>query len=280
LKTIKKLYLALMLIFLYAPIIVLMVFSFNKSKIRGAFTGFTFDWYRQLFNDSMLVEAFIVTMIVAVVSSIIATVIGTAAALGINAMKSKTRKVVLALTNIPVMIPDIVMGISLMILFVFIFNFLRGVFGIDLDFGYTTLIIAHITFNIPFVILSVLPKIRQLDKNIYEAAMDLGATPMYAFRKIIMPLIFPGIMTGAIFAFTLSLDDFIVSYFTKGIGTQTLSVYIYTLAAKRELSPKLNALSTIMFGIVLLLLVIINIRDSRELRQIKKQKRALAAGRM
>jgi len=239
--------------FLYAPIVVLIVFSFNNSKSRGNWSGFTFKWYRQLFQDQQIMSALYNTIIIAVVSALVATVIGTAAAIGIHNMKGFKKTVVMNITYLPVMNPDIVTGISLMILFIFL----------KLELGFITLLLSHITFNIPYVILSVLPKLKQLNKHMYEAALDLGSTPFYAYRKVILPQIMPGVITGLLLAFTLSLDDFIISFFTTGSGVSNLSIVVYSMA-RRGISPKINALSTLMFVSVLLLLLIVNTRTSKD----------------
>ena len=252
----KRLYIALILIFLYAPIAVLIFFSFNDSRSRVQWTGFSLRWYIELFNDPNIMKAFYYTIIIALLSSLIATIIGTLAALGINRMPKLQKRIVLNVTNLPVMNPDIVTGVSLMILYIFIFSIFKT--G---RLGFTTLLLSHITFNIPFVILSVLPKLRQLDKNLFEAGLDLGASPIYAFFKIIMPEIMPGIVNGALLAFTMSLDDFVVSFFTTGSGVTNLSIAIYSMT-KQSINPKVNALSTIMFVVVLILLYFINKRDS------------------
>ena len=250
-RFLKKSYAALIYLFLYAPILILLVFSFNASKSRGVWAGFTLKWYRELFQDRQIMKALYHTIIIAVLSSTIATVIGTAAAIGIHNMKKLKRKIVMNLTYIPVVNPDIVTGLSLMLLFIFT-NF---------RLGFVSLLLAHITFNIPYVILSVLPKLKQLDKNLYEAALDLGATPLYAYRKVILPEIMPGVITGLLLAFTLSIDDFVISFFTTGSGVSTLSIIVYSMA-RRGINPKINALSTLLFVTVLLLLVIVNLRTS------------------
>ncbi len=260
-KTTKKVYLALMLLFMYAPIIVLIVFSFNSSKSRGYWGGFTFDWYYQLFNDTKIMSALYNTLLIAFLASLIATVIGTFAAIGINNFKKSTRRIVMNVTNIPVLNPDIVTGVSLMILYISVFKFLG--FG---SLGFTTLLISHISFCIPYVILSVLPKLRSLNKNLYEAALDLGAHPLYAFFKVILPEIMPGIVTGFILSLTLSIDDFVISFFTTGSGVSNLSVTVFSMA-RRGVNPKINALSTLMFIVVLILLYIINKRDSKQLQE-------------
>jgi len=254
----KKTYIGLILLFLYAPIFVLMVFSFNSSKSRSNWSGFTLDWYVQLFKDSQIMNALTNTLIIALLSALIATVIGTAAAIGLLAMKKTPRKIILTLNNLPVLNPDIVTGVSLMVLFIFVFNIFKA--G---SLGFMTLLLAHITFNIPYVILSVLPKLRQLDPNLYEAALDLGAKPLPAFIKVILPEIMPGVVTGWILAFTLSIDDFIISFFTTGSGVSNLSIIVFSMA-RRGVNPKINALSTIIFAVVMLLLYLVNIRSARE----------------
>ena len=250
-KYLTKIYMGLIFIFLYAPIIVLAVFSFNESKSRGNWTGFSFKWYIELFHDAEIRNAFYYTITIAIVSAIIATILGTIAAIGINSMKGKMKSVVLNVNYLPVVNPDIVTGISLMILYIS--------FGIR--FGFNTMLLSHIVFNTPYVILSILPKLRQLDTHMTEAAMDLGATPMYALRKVILPEIKPGIITGFLMAFTLSIDDFIISYFTKREGVTNLSIVIYSIA-RRGVRPTINALSTIMLVVVLLLMILINKRSN------------------
>ena len=243
-------YAALIYLFLYAPILILIVFSFNASKSRGNWAGFTLNWYLELFQDRQIMKALYYTMVIAVLSAIIATVIGTAAAIGIHNMKRLKKTIVMNLTYIPVVNPDIVTGLSLMLLFIFT----------NLQLGFVSLLLAHITFNIPYVILSVLPKLKQLDKNLYEAALDLGATPLYAYRKVVLPEIMPGIITGLLLAFTLSVDDFVISFFTTGSGVSTLSIIVYSMA-RRGINPKINALSSLLFLTVLILLVIVNFRS-------------------
>ncbi len=255
-KIFKRVYGSLIYLFLYAPIIILIIFSFNNSRSRGSWGGFTLRWYGELFKDSQIMTSLYYTIAIAVLSALIATIIGTAAALGIHNMKSTEKKIIMNLTYIPVLNADIVTGIALMILFIFI----------KLPLGFTTLLLAHITFNIPYVILSVLPKLKQLDANLYEAALDLGATPWYALRKVIIPQIMPGIITGALLAFTLSIDDFVISFFTTGSGVSNLSITIYSMA-RRGINPKINALSTLMFTTVLILLLIINIRTDKNTKR-------------
>ena len=256
---IKRFYLILIFIFLYTPIVTLMVFSFNDSKSMGKWSGFTLRWYSQLFQNARIMEALKYTIIIAVISSIIATIIGTLAAIGIHRMNGLPKKTLLNINNLPVLNPDIVTGISIMSLFIFIFPILNKI-GVNAQFGFTTMLLAHITFNIPYVVLSVLPKLRQLPSNITEAALDLGATPGYAMRKIILPQIKPGIIAGLLMAFTMSIDDFVISFFTTGPGVTNLSIEIYSMARK-GINPSINALSTLMFITVLILLLIVNRKE-------------------
>lgn len=249
----KRLYIVLLFLFLYAPIIVLAFYSFNSSRSRGTWDGFSFRWYIELFQDQQIMKSLYYSLIIAVVSSFVATFIGTMAAFGIHSMKALPRATVMNLTYLPVLNPDIVTGISFMLLFIFV----------HLKLGFATLLLSHITFNIPYVILSVLPRIKQLDKSLYEAALDLGATPVFAFRRVVLPEIMPGVITGLLLAFTLSLDDFVVSFFTTGSGVSNLSITIYSMA-RRGINPKINALSTLMFISVLSLLVIVNLLMARQ----------------
>ena len=256
-------YLGLMLIFLYAPILVLMVFSFNGSKSMARWTGFSFKWYEALMHDSTIMNALMVTLSVAVISALVATFIGTFAAIGIHSMKKRPRAVVENISRLPMVNPDLVTGISFMMLFA-----AMGIKG-----GYTRMLIAHITFNIPYVIFSVMPKLRQSSNLLYEAAMDLGCTPMMAIRKVVIPDIMPGIVSGFVLAFTLSLDDFVVSWFATD-GIQNLSIYIYGIA-RRGISPKINALCTIMFVVVVALLVFINLKSINEERAAETHRKKL-----
>ncbi len=248
-KFIKRFYTFLIFLFLYAPIFTLVAFSFNESRSRGNWGGFTLRWYKELFYDSAIKSAFYYTIVIAVLAAVISTIIGTIAAIGIHNMGFLGKKVVLNLNYLPVLNPDIVTGVSLMTLFIFF----------KLELGFLSMLLAHITFCIPYVVLAVLPKLKQLNKHLSEAAMDLGATPFYAFRKVILPQIMPGIFTGALMAFTLSIDDFVVSFFTTGEGVSNLSITVYSMA-RRGINPKINALSTLMFLGVLALLLIINKR--------------------
>ena len=244
---IKKSYLFIIFLFLYTPIFTLMIFSFNESKTMGKWTGFTLKWYKALFNNSRLMSALYYTILIAVLASLIATIIGTISAIAISQMRGKIKTLILNINYLPVLNPDIVTGIALMSLFIFL-NF---------NFGFTTMLLAHITFDIPDVILSVLPKLRQLPENTLEAAADLGATPFYALRKVIIPQIKPGIFAGFLMAFTMSIDDFVISFFTTGPGVTNLSIEIYSMA-RRGIKPEINALSTLMFITVLALLLIVN----------------------
>ena len=270
----SKIYVFLIFLFLYAPIIVLMVFSFNESSTRGMWTGFSVRWYQRMFEDRMLLEALKNTLIIAVVSALFSTALGTLAAVGISGMKKWRRRIVMNITNFPMVNPEIVTGVSLMLLFVLAtrgMNFLIRAFnGADSDsagvisLGMWSLILAHITFSLPYVILSVLPKLRQMDAHLYEAAQDLGCPPVKSFFKVVLPEIMPGIVTGMIMAFTLSIDDFVISYFTSGT-TQTLPIFIYSMTRKR-VNPEINALSTILFGVIMLLLILINAVSYTHLR--------------
>lgn len=258
----------LVFLFLYLPIMVLIIFSFNDSKSRTVWSGFSFHWYTELFHDEEILSAFSTTLTVSVLASVIATILGTAAAIGFFSMKRRPRNLLMTINNIPMTNADIITGVSLMLLFVFTGNLL----GFSLGFG--TLLVAHITFNIPYVVLAVMPKLRQLDPNLGEAAMDLGATPWQAFWKVLMPELRPGIFNGLLIAFTLSIDDFVISYFTAGSEVSTLAMQIYAMTRKR-ISPEVNALSTILFLTVLILLIIVNLREVRQQQAKDRQLRAL-----
>ncbi len=255
-RGVEKLYTFLMILFLYAPIIVLIIFSFNDSKSRGVWSGFTFKWYIELFQDAEILKALYNTILVAVLSTIISTIIGTFAAIGISDIPGLRKRIILNLNYLPVLNPDIVTAVSLMALF----RFLR------LDFGIITMLLSHIVFCIPYVILSVLPKLKQMNKHLAEAAMDLGATPFYALRKVVIPEIMPGIVTGALIAFTLSVDDFVISFFNTGGGFTNLSITIFSMS-KRGINPTINALSTLMFIGLLILLLLINKRADKNLME-------------
>ena len=252
-KYLQKIYLALIFILLYAPIVTLVVLSFNQSKTRAKWGGFTLKWYKELFQNEQIMSAFYTTLIIAFVSAAIATIIGTAAAIAIQGMKQKWKTIYMGLTNIPMMNAEIVMGVSLMLLFI--------AFHMTLGFG--TILIAHITFNIPYVILSVAPKLKQTNRYTYEAALDLGASPVNAFFKVVFPDIVPGVLSGFMLAFTMSLDDFVITHFTKGPGIDTLSTKIYT-EVRKGIKPEIYALSTIMFVTVLVLLILVNYSPKEE----------------
>ena len=263
-KILSNLYLVIIFLFLYLPILVLIVYSFNESKKGASFTGFSLKWYKELFNNELIISSLWNTLKVAFVSTIFSTIIGTAAAVGIHKMKKLSRSIVMNLTYIPIMNPEIVTGISMMLLFVFFRNF------INFEFGFTTLIIAHITFNIPYVILNVMPKLRQMNPHLYEAAQDLGCSPMQAFWKAVLPEIMPGVISGFLMAFTYSIDDFVISYFTAGASSQTLPLTIYSMV-RRKINPQINALSTLLFVSVLLILIIKNVIDENRIRLAEKR---------
>ena len=235
----------------------MIVYSFNGIKSRSVFEGFSLQWYKDLFNDAVIMKSLYISLIIAVLAAVISTVIGTLAAVGINSMKGFKKKMYLSVNNIPMVNPEIVTAVSMMILFVFIISKSN-----TMEMGFGTLLISHITFCIPYVTLEVLPKIRGMDNNIYNAALDLGCPPAKAFLKVVIPQIKPGIVTGFIMAFTLSLDDFIISYFNSGSTVQTLSVTIFSMT-KKPYSPKINALSTLLFVTILILLVTVNLRQMR-----------------
>ncbi len=245
--TIQKIYIAMIFILLYAPIVTLMVLSFNQSKTRAKWGGFTFKWYVELFQNEQIMNALSTTLIIALLSALIATLIGTIASIAIHGMKRNWRTFYLGVTNIPMLNADIVTGISFMLLFI----------ALGSTFGFSTVLFAHITFNIPYVILSVMPKLKQTNRSTYEAALDLGASHIYAFYKVILPDILPGVLSGFLLSFTMSLDDFIITHFTKGPGFDTLSTKIYT-EVKKGIKPEMYALSTLLFVSVLTLLFLVN----------------------
>lgn len=252
----KKLYLFFIFVLLYAPILTLIVLSFNSSRTRAKWGGFSLKWYASLFENEQILQALYNTLLIAVLSALIATVIGTLAAIALNSMKARTRTFWMSMANIPMLNAEIVTGISLMMLFIAVGNFL-SLFGGSITFGFATILIGHITFNLPYVVLSVMPKLKQVNMSTYEAALDIGASPVYAFYKVILPDIMPGVLSGFLLAFTLSLDDFIITHFVKGPGVDTLSTKIYS-EVRKGIKPEMYALSTLVFVAVLLLLFIVN----------------------
>ena len=270
-KTSSKIYTALIMLFLFAPIAILLVFSFNESKSLSVFSNFSLYWYKELIRDSETLNAVKNTLLLALCAAAISTVMGTAAAVGMNKLRNRyVRAVMDTATNIPMINPEIITGISLMLMFVFV----GRLFGAATSLSFWTMLIAHVTFCLPYVILQVLPKLQQMDKSLPEAAMDLGCTPVRAFFKVEIPEIMPGIVTGLIMAFTLSLDDFVISYFTAGNGFQTLPISIFNMT-KKTVTPKMYALATITFFVILALLLISNLSDGETYRQMKlaKQKK-------
>ena len=266
-KKLSKLYMVLILLFLYVPIFVLIVFSFNESKSRSVFSGFTLDWYKRLFNNRIIISSLINTIIIAFAASIISTILGTLAAIGINSMRKVPKAMVMNVTNMPIINPEIVTGVSLMLLFVFFAARMK------IEFGFVTLLIAHITFDVPYVILNIMPKFRQMDPHLFEAAQDLGCSPFQSFKKIILPEIMPGIISGFLMAFTYSLDDFVISYFTSGSTSQTLPITIYSMTG-RKISPEINALSTLIFLVVVIILIVKNIIEGRQLKKNSAYRRS------
>ena len=278
-KTLSRIYIVLILLFLFAPIVVMMLFSFNSTRSTAVFSGFSLKWYGELFRDEKAGEALLNTLKLAVLSSVIATVLGTLAAVGLSRLKRRwVRNTIQSVTNIPMMNPDIVTAVSMLMFFVFVGSAL----GIA-SRSFLTVLIAHVTFNLPYVILSIMPKIRQMDKHLLEAAADLGCTPIETFFRVELPVILPGILSGLLMAFTLSLDDFIITQFTKGEGFYTLPTYIYAMT-KKKVTPDMYALSTLIFLVILVLLILSNIlqaqmdarRDPKKIaaRNAKKNKKA------
>ena len=267
-KPAAKVYTAIIMIFLFAPIAILLVFSFNEAKSLSVFSGFSLNWYRELFRDAETLGAVRNTLILAASAALISTVMGTAAAVGINKLRNRALRTAMdTVTNIPMVNPDIITGISLMLMFVFV----GRLFGAATSLNFATMLIAHVTFCLPYVNLQVLPKLQQMDRSLPEAAMDLGCTPLRAFMKVEIPEIMPGVVTGLIMAFTLSLDDFVISYFTSGNGFQTLPIRIYNMT-KKTVTPKMYALATIIFFVILFLLLLSNLTDRDEERPQKREK--------
>ena len=273
-KTFNKIFTILVFLFLYIPMIVLAVASFNSGTDIAVWKGFTFAQYGELFRDGVLLPLLLNSVIVAVISSLIATVLGTMAALGIHSMSRKMRSVTMAVTNIPMTNPEIVTGVSLALLFAFVGQMLK----LNSVLGFATLLIAHITFNLPYVILSVMPKLSQMDPDLRDAAMDLGCPPMMAFFKVIIHEILPGIISGAMMAFTMSLDDFVISYFVYGPNFVTLPVEIYNYT-KKPLHPKIYALFTLLFLGILLVMVVMNLVQAKDERQHRQGRGVFRSGR-
>ena len=246
-KALSNCYLSLIVLFMYAPIATLVVLSFNSGRSRAKWSGFTTDWYLEMLADDTIMAALRNTLIIAFLSALIATILGTLAAIGINNMKSWSRNTVMSITNIPMLNADIVTGISLMLCFI----------AFKISLGFHTILIAHITFNLPYVLLSVMPKVRQSSKDTYEAALDLGATPIQAFFKVVLPELMPGVTSGFMLAFTMSLDDFIITHFTRGAGIDTISTLVYS-QVRKGISPTMYALSTVIFLTVFIVLMIGN----------------------
>ena len=254
-KLLNKAYFYLVLLFLYLPILTLVVFSFNKAKSRGKWGGFSLDWYHRLFNNSSMMDALGTTVLVAILAAIVSTILGTVSAIALHNSSPKFRKTMLNITYIPMMNSDIVTGVSLMMLFTFM----------RFRLGFATLLISHITFCIPYVILSVLPKLYGLNRSVYEAALDLGATPLNAYVKVIIPDIMPGIISGFLMSLTLSIDDFVISFFNTGAGVQNISILVYS--SKTGVNPENYALSSLMFAAVIILLLIMNFRSNKDKRR-------------
>ena len=277
----SRLLMGLVFLFLYAPIFVLVVFSFNSSNSNAVWKGFSLHWYAELFRDRLIMQSLSTTLLVSLLATVIATLAGTFAAIGFYNMRRRWRDPIMVVNNIPMMNADIVTGVSLCLFFVAAFGaWNQFVLWMEqthqltaprLYLGFGTLLIAHVCFNIPYVILSIMPKLKQMDKNLIDAAQDLGCTWMQAFWKVVIPEIKPGIISGMLIAFTMSVDDFVISYFTAGSATSTLAMTIYGMTKKR-ISPKINAISTLMFATVLILLLIVNLRESGQ------QKKAQSAG--
>ena len=284
----NRILMGLTFLFLYAPIFILIIFSFNAGTSSSVWKGFSLNWYTQLFHNRLIMHSVYTTLLVSLLATILATIAGTFAAIGFFAMRRKVRDPLMAVNNIPMMNADIVTGVSLCLLFVVLFGMWGSFAGwinsiqsavtlpTKLNMGFGTLLIAHVCFNIPYIILSVGPKLRQMDRNLIDAAQDLGCTWMQAFWKVVIPEIKPGIVSGALTAFTMSVDDFIISYFTAGSGTSTLAMTIYGMTKKR-VSPEINAISTLLFVTVLVLLTIINLRESHAERQNSHKKGAVTA---
>ena len=277
----SRLFMGLVFLFLYAPILLLIIFSFNAGNSSVVWKGFSFRWYAELFQNRIIMSSVYTTLLVSLLATIIATVAGTFAAIGFFTMDRRLRRPLMVVNDIPMMNADIVTGVSLCLFFVAAFagwngfvSWMESTYRLTaprLYLGFGTLLLAHISFNIPYVILNVMPKLRQMDKNLIDAAQDLGCTWMQAFWKVVVPEIKPGIISGALIAFTMSIDDFVISYFTAGSATSTLAMTIYGMTKKR-VSPEINAISTLLFAAVLALLIIVNVREARQEKALAKKK--------
>lgn len=254
----SSLYLVLVLLFIYLPIAYVVLFSFNSSKSLSNFTGFSLRWYENMFNDKTMLQSINVTVIVAVISTVVSTVVGTISAIGLSKSRRIIRTLVLEVNNLPVMNPDIVTAIGLMLLFI----------SLKVQLSMTTLVLSHISFSIPYVILTVMPKLRQLDDNVAEAALDLGATPWQALTKVIIPQIYPAILSGALIAFSMSFDDFVISFFTAGVGINNISMYVYSM---KRYNPSVNALSTLIVVVVTVILILANLIPNMKSRKMQKE---------
>ena len=255
-------YLILILLFIYLPIAYVVLFSFNDSKSLTNFTGFSLRWYENMFSDRTMLDSIYYTVVVAVIATVVSTIVGTVAAIGLSKAKPLIRSVILEVNNLPVMNPDIVTAIGLMLLFI----------STKIQLSLTTLILAHITFCIPYVILTVMPKLRQLDDNVAEAALDLGANPWQALVKVILPQIYPAILSGALIAFSMSFDDFVISFFTAGVGINNISMYVYSM---KRYNPSVNALSTLIVVVVTVILILVNLIPYIKDKKTKKGEKLL-----
>lgn len=262
-RLLQRTYIVLIFGFMYLPIAVLIAYSFNENRSRAVFTGFTLDWYRSLFHNEMILSALGLSLVLALVSSVVATVLGTLATIGINAMGRRAQLIINNISYVPVVNPEIITGVSLMLLFVLLQR--AGLGGDGGIFGWVTLLIAHITFNVPYVIFNVAPKLRQLDSSLYNAALDLGCTPSQAFFKVILPQLTPAILSAFLICLTYSIDDFMISYFNCGT-MQTLPIAIYSMT-RRRVSPEINALSAVIFLVILAIILISNALDGRAYRR-------------
>ena len=267
-KIFQRIYLIFIFILLYAPILTLIILSFNASKTRAKWGGWTLKWYVSMFQNSAIMDALRNTLVIALLSALIATLLGLTAALSLNSMKRRSRTVIMGIINIPMLNAEIVTGISLMLVFIAVGNFMTR-FGYTIQFGFWTVLTGHITFNLPYTVLSIMPKLKQVNMSTYEAAQDLGASPVRAFFTVILPDIMPGVLSGFLLAFTLSLDDFVITHFVKGPGFETLSTKIYT-EVRKGIKPEMYALSTLLFVSVLVLLLLNNMKPKEKKQQALK----------